>query len=280
MSRIDIQQKTIEQYTEQAKSSDAQIAATDRQIELINEQREAIAGLVKKGFAQKSKLTEIDTRLSELAGTRGEYAGDKAKAEQAKAGAEFSLTGIESDLQSEIAGEITTSQVDLADTEERIVAAKDVMRRVEIRSPQAGIVANIRLRTPGGVVAAGEAILDIVPENEPLVVEMKISPRDIDSVVVSSPVQVRLTAYNQRSLSPLDGKITYVAADQVIDEKSDTAYFVARAEIAPQSLVANPTIKLYPGMPAEVLIVHKPRKAIEYITSPISDSFNRAFRED
>ncbi|RCW82772.1 HlyD family type I secretion periplasmic adaptor subunit [Phyllobacterium bourgognense] len=280
MSRVDIQKKTIEQYTEQAKSSDAQIAATDRQIELITEQRDAIAGLVKKGFAQKSKLTEIDTRLSELAGTRGEYAGDKAKAEQAKAGAEFSLIGIESDLQSEIAGEITTSQVELADTEERIVAAKDVMRRVEIRSPQAGVVANIRLRTPGGVVAPGEAILDIVPENEPLVVEMKISPRDIDSVIVSSPVQVRLTAYNQRSLSPLDGKVTYVAADQVIDEKTDTAYFVARAEIATQSLASNPTIKLYPGMPAEVLIVHKPRKAIEYLISPISDSFNRAFRED
>ena len=154
MSRMDIQQKTIEQYTEQAKSSDAQIAATDRQIELITEQRNAIARLVDKGFAQKSKLTEIDTKLSELAGDRGEYAGEKAKAGQAKAGAEFALAGIESDLQSEIAGEITTSQVELADAEERIVAAKDVMRRVEVRSPQGGIIANIRLRTPGGVVAA------------------------------------------------------------------------------------------------------------------------------
>lgn len=280
LSRIDIQQKTIEQYTEQAKSSEAQIAATDRQIELITEQRNAIAGLVKKGFAQKSKLTELDTRLSELAGDRGEYAGDKAKAEQAKAGAEFSLTGIESDLQSEIAGEITSAQVELADAEERIVAAKDVMRRVEIRSPQAGIVANIRLRTPGGVVAAGEPILDIVPENEPMVVEMKISPRDVDSVAVGSPAQVRLTAYNQRSLTPLEGKVIYIAADQVIDEKNDTPYFVARAEIEPKALADNPTVKLYPGMPAEVLIVHKARKAIEYIMSPISDSFNRAFRED
>lgn len=279
-SRIDVQQKTIEQYTEQAKASTAQIAATDRQITLITEQRDAIAGLVKKGFAQKSKLTEIETRLSELAGNRGEYAGDKAKAEQAKAGAEFSLTGIETDMQSEIAGEITTSQTDLADTEERIVAAKDVMRRVEIRSPQAGIVDNIRLRTPGGVVAAGEPILDIVPENEPMVVEMKISPRDIDGVAVNSAVQVKLTAFNQRSLSPLDGKVTFVAADQLIDEKNDTAYFVARAEIAPQSLASNPSIKLYPGMPAEVLIVHKARRAIDYIAGPITDSFNRAFRED
>ena len=80
LSKIDIQQKTIEQYTEQEKASTSQIAATDRQIELISEQRRAIASLVEKGFAQKSKLTEIDTRLSQLAGDRGEYDSDKAKA--------------------------------------------------------------------------------------------------------------------------------------------------------------------------------------------------------
>ncbi|MGB5840129.1 MAG: HlyD family type I secretion periplasmic adaptor subunit, partial [Brucella anthropi] len=280
LSKIDIQQKTIEQYTEQAKASTSQIAATDRQIELISEQRKAIASLVEKGFAQKSKLTEIDTRLSQLAGDRGEYAGDKAKAEQAKAGAEFALTGIESDLQSEIAGEITSSQVELSDVQERIVAAKDVMRRVEVRSPQDGIVANIRLRTPGGVIAPGEAIMDIVPENEPLVVEMKISPRDIDSISVGAGAQIRLTAYNQRSMAPLDGKLTYIAADQSLDEKTDTAFFVARAEITPASLAANPTARLYPGMPAEIIIVHKERRAIDYLVSPITDSLNRAFRED
>ena len=113
-----------------------------------------------------------------------------------------------------------------------------------------------------------------------MVVEMKVSPRDIDSVAPGSAARVRLTAYNQRSQAPLEGKITYVAADQVLDEKTDTAYFIARAEIAPRALADNPSIKLYPGMPAEVLIVHKARKAIDYIVSPISDSFDRAFREE
>jgi len=280
LSKIDIQQKTIEQYTEQEKASTSQISATDRQIELITEQRNAIASLVEKGFAQKSKLTEIDTRLSQLSGDRGEYAGDKAKAGQAKAGAIFALTGIESDLQSDIAGEITSSQVELSDAQERIVAAKDVMRRVEVNSPQQGIVANIRLRTPGGVVAPGEPIMDIVPENEPMVVEMKISPRDIDSISVGASAQIKLTAYNQRSMPSLDGRLTYIAADQSLDEKTDTAYFVARAEITPEAIVANPTARLYPGMPAEVIIVHKDRRAIDYLVSPITDSLNRAFRED
>lgn len=278
--RIAIQRKTIEEYSEKAKSLTAQLQATDRQIELMNEQRTAIATLVEKAFAQRSKLIEIDARLSELAATRGEIAGARAQAEKAMAGAELTLTGIESDFQSEIAGEITTARLELAEVEERIISAKDVLRRLEIRAPQAGIVANIQLRTPGSAVTPGQPLLDIVPEDEPLLVEMHVSTRDIDSITIGSSTQIRLTAYNQRSHLPMDGKVTYIAADQSMDEKSNVAYFVARAEIAPESLAANPDIRLYPGMPAEVLIVHKARSAIDYLVSPVSDSFNRAFRED
>ncbi|HXV30163.1 MAG TPA: HlyD family type I secretion periplasmic adaptor subunit, partial [Sinorhizobium sp.] len=278
--RIEVQRKTIEEYSEKSKSLAAQIQATDRQIDLINEQRAAIATLVDKAFAQRSKLIEIDAKLSELAGTRGELVGDKAQAEKAKAGAELALTGIESDFQSEIAGEITTNRLELADIEERIIAAKDVLRRLEIRAPQVGIVTNIQLRTPGSAVTPGQPLLDIVPEDEPLLVEMHVSTRDIDSIAVGSKTQIRLTAYSQRSHLPVDGEITYIAADQSVDERSNVAYFVARAAIAPASLAANPDIRLYPGMPADVLIVHKPRSAMDYLVSPIGDSFNRAFRED
>ncbi len=134
-SRLAIQRKTIEEYSEKAKSLTAQLQATDRQIELMNEQRTAIATLVEKAFAQRSKLIEIDARLSELAATRGELAGDKAQAEKAMAGAELALIGIESDFQSEIAGEITTARLELAEVEQRITAAEDVLRRLEIRAP-------------------------------------------------------------------------------------------------------------------------------------------------
>ncbi|APG93946.1 HlyD family type I secretion periplasmic adaptor subunit [Sinorhizobium americanum] len=278
--RLEIQRKTIEEYSEKAKSLATQIQATDRQIELIKEQRSAIATLVDKAFAQRSKLIEIDARLSELAASRGELVGDRAQAEKAGSGAELALTGIESDFQSEIAGEITTARLELADVEERITAAKDVLRRLEIRAPQAGVVANIQLRTPGSAVTPGQPLLDIVPEDEPLLIEMRVSTRDIDSIAIGSKTRIRLTAYNQRSHLPLDGTVTYVAADQSVDEKSNFAYFVARAEIASQSLAANPDIRLYPGMPAEVLIVHKPRSVIDYLVSPVSNSLNRAFRED
>lgn len=277
--RAEVQGKTIEEHLEQAKSLATQVQATDRQIELVSEHRAAIATLVEKGVSPRTQLIEVDTKLSELARTRGELAGDKARAEKAKAGAQLALTGIESEFQSTIAGEITTARVELADVEEQIKSAEDVLRRLEIRSPQAGIVSNIWLRTPGSAITPGQPLLEIVPENEPLLVEVRVNPRDIDSVAVGSPTQVRLTAYNQRSRLPLEGTITYVAADQSVDESSNTAFFVARAKIEATSLAGNSDVRLYPGMPAEVLIIHKSRRAIDYLTSPVVDSFNRAFRE-
>ncbi|MBD9373730.1 HlyD family type I secretion periplasmic adaptor subunit [Rhizobium sp. ARZ01] len=278
--RIEVQKKTIEEYFEQAKSLHIQIQATDQQIDLVNEQRTAIATLVKKGVAPRTQLIDIDAKLSELARTRGELAGDKARAEKAEAGAQLALTGIESEFQSTIAGEITTARVELADVEEQITASKDVLRRLEIRSPQAGIISDIWLRTPGSAVTPGQPLLEIVPENEPLLIEMRVNPRDIDSIAVGSETQIRLTAYNQRSRLPLEGAITYVAADQSVDEKSNAAFFIARAKIDAKSLAANADVRLYPGMPAEVLIIHKSRLAIDYLTSPVVESFNRAFRED
>lgn len=278
--KIKVQQKTIEEHSEAAKWLAIQIEATDRQISLMEEQREAIASLVDKGFAQRSKLIEIDTRLSELASMRGELSGDLAGSEKAKAGAEVALVGLESQFQSEVAGEITTARVELADVEEQIVKAKDILRRLEIRSPQTGIVTEIRKRTPGSAITPGEPLLDIVPENELMVVEMKVSPRDIDSVRVGQKAQIRITSYSHRTQAPLDGKVVYLAADQTLDEQNNLAYFVARAEVDPESLAKNPDVQLYPGMPAEVLIVHKPRTAMSYLISPISESLYKAFREE
>ncbi|MBN9441401.1 HlyD family secretion protein, partial [Bosea sp. (in: a-proteobacteria)] len=118
-----------------------------------------------------------------------------------------------------------------------------------------------------------------VPENEPLVIEAKVDPRDIDAVRVGAATRVRLTAFNSRLLPPLEAKVTYVAPDQLVDDKTGFPYFVVRAEIDPGSLKDH-KVALHAGMTAEVMIVNGARRAIDYLISPFTDSFNRAFRED
>jgi HlyD family secretion protein len=278
--RLDVQQKSVEQHEAEAQALVAQSEATRQQQELLKEQRVAIAGLVEKGYAKRSQLLEIDTRLSALLGNAGELKANRAKADQARAGANLELLALTQDWLQQVAGDIATAQGELADVEERITAARDVFQRLEVRSPQAGIIVNAQIRTVGGAIIAGAPLMDIVPEDEPLVIEAHVRPTDIDSIRVGSPVRVRLTAYNQRSHAPLEGRLTYVAADHVVDERTNSSYFVTRAEVLPESLASAPDVKLYPGMPADMLIINKPRLAIDYLLSPITDSFNAAFHEE
>ncbi|MDX3808225.1 HlyD family type I secretion periplasmic adaptor subunit [Bosea thiooxidans] len=277
--KIQIQQRVIEQYQAEAEALKAQIDATDRQRSLIDEEVRILTDLYEKRYAKRSQLVELQTKQSELAGRAGEYAARKAKAEQAVAGANLEILSISLDWQNEIAGDIQESQLMLSEVIERIVQAEDVLRRLVVTAPQEGIVSNIRMRTAGSVIAAGEAILDIVPENEPLVVEAKVDPRDIDAVRVGAATRVRLTAFNSRLLPPLEAKVTYVAPDQLVDDKTGFPYFVVRAEIDPVSLKDH-KVALHAGMTAEVMIVNGARRAIDYLISPFTDSFNRAFRED
>lgn len=277
--RISIQKRVIEQHQAETEALQAQIEATRFQRSLIDEEVRVVADLYEKRYAKRSQLVELQTKQSELAGRGGETAARKAKAEQAVAGAELEITSLGLERQNEIAKDLQDSQLTLSEVVERIVQAEDVLRRLVVMSPQEGIVANIRARTAGSAIAAGEAILDIVPEREPLIVEAKVDPRDIDSIKLGAETRVRLTAFNARLMPPLISKVTYVAADQLVDEKSGVAYFIVRAEITPESLAQN-KVTLHAGMAAEVLIVNGSRRAVDYLLAPFAESFNRAFRED
>lgn len=277
--KIRIQQRVIEQHQAEAEALQAQIDAIRYQRTLIDEETRVMAELYEKRYAKRTQLVDLQTRQSELTGRAGENAARKAKAEQQVAGANLEILSISLERQNEVAKDIQDSQLMLSEVNERIVQAEDVLRRLVLLSPQEGIVANIRMRTAGSAIAAGEPILDIVPEQEPLVVEAKVDPRDIDVIRVGAETRIRLTAFNSRLLPPLLAKVSYVAPDQLIDEKTNAAYFVVRAEISPESLREN-KIALHAGMTAEVLIVNGSRRAIDYLLAPFTDSFNRAFRED
>lgn len=277
--KIRIQQRVIEQYQAESEALQAQIDATRYQRTLIDEETRVVGELYEKRYAKRTQLVDLQTKQSELTGRAGEMAARKAKAEQAVAGANLEILSIGLDRQSEIAKDLQDTQLSLSEVVERIIQAEDILRRLVVLSPQEGIVANIRMRTAGSAIAAGEAILDIVPEHEPLIVEAKVDPRDIDVVRMGAETRIRLTAFNARLLPPLQATVNYVAADQLVDDKTGAAYFIVRAEIKPASLAEN-KISLQAGMAAEVLIVNGSRRAVDYLLSPITDSFHRAFRED
>ena len=190
------------------------------------------------------------------------------------------MRGKEKKRLAEIAAELEEAQGKLAETTARIKAARDAVARTEIRSPVAGRVVSLAAFTIGGVIKAGEPILEVVPANETLTLDARVQPTDIDVVHPGQSAQVHLTAFKQRRTPTIDATVINVSADRLVDPKTGEAYFLARVQPQPGALEQLDHVDLYPGMPAEVLIATGKRRAIDYFLSPLQDSMARALIED
>ena len=161
-----------------------------------------------------------------------------------------------------------------------IRAAQDVLRRTVIRAPMAGTVVGLQVDTVGGVVSPGQALLDVVPKGDQLVVEAFVDPNDIDVVEIGLPAQVRLTALTQRNL----GAARRARDDRVRGSTHRPAHgrrlFPGARGARRRQVGALDDDRLYPGMQAEVMIVTGARTTLDYLSQPIVESFNRAFREN
>ena len=126
------------------------------------------------------------------------------------------------------------------------------------------------------VLNAGAGTLAGVPVDASVA---RVRPEDIDVVRVGLPAQVRLLPYKQRRVPPIDGTVSYVSADRVVDKKTDRPYYVAKIRVDEQMLASLPEVEMVPGMSAETMIKTGERTVAAYALSPILDSFHRAFRE-
>ncbi|MGK9237266.1 HlyD family type I secretion periplasmic adaptor subunit [Inquilinus limosus] len=259
----------------------AQIVAGDTQLALIQEEIDNVTPLVNKGLERKPRLLQLQRGQAQIAGQRAADTSAIAKAEQTIGESQMRILALESDFRDKIAEERATTQKELAQLEEKMRATGDVVGRTRILAPVDGVVVNLKYHTLGGVIQPGAPILDIVPKNEKLVIDAQVQPHDIDTVREGQSALVRFTAYHQRNMPRIDGRVIYVAADSTQDEQSKRSYFLAKVEVDPTRLKEiAPQINLSAGMPAEVSIMTGTRTALQYAVDPLVHALQRSFVED
>jgi HlyD family type I secretion membrane fusion protein len=161
---------------------------------------------------------------------------------------------------------------------QKLAAARDVLQRTEIRSPIDGVVVGLKVHTIGGVIGAGQALLDIVPSNDKLVVWASIDPQDIDEVKAGYRATIWLWALNRRHQASIEGRLQTVSADRLVDAKSGQPYYLARVELDTDTKDAQQVV-IQPGMSADVMVRTGARTFWQYISAPLSQVMRRAFRE-
>jgi epimerase transport system membrane fusion protein len=169
---------------------------------------------------------------------------------------------------------------EIEDLNATLITLDDRAQRLNVLAPVSGMVMRMQLHTEGGVIAPGEPVLDIVPQKEVLIVEVQVSPKDIDRVTIGLLAEVRLSAFSRGKIPTLEGKLITLSADRLIDEGNRMPYYLARVELTPESVSKLEGIELLPGMPAEVLIKTGSRTLVQYLAQPLTNILARSLIED
>jgi membrane fusion protein, type I secretion system len=269
-----------EQYRAQIGTLEAQNSATGQQIPLFQEQLNDQKFLLTKGLSLKPKMLELERQLMAAKGDIEANKGKILSLQEQIAEADVQIKGVQSTEAKAVSEELRQVQDKRSDATEDLRKFEAKAGRTEVVAPQDGTILNMKFFTAGGVVAPGGAILDLVPLQDKMVLEVKVQPLDIDVVRPELPATVRLVAYKQRITPTVQGVVSWVSADVTTDEKTNTTYYLARVEVSTAELLRVPNVKLYPGMPVDVSIVTGERTLLAYIVQPLVDSFAHAFREE
>jgi HlyD family type I secretion membrane fusion protein len=269
----------INQLGSQIVGAEAQVKAFTDQITSVKAEAKDIAPLVERGLIARPRILQLERTAYGLEGQIADARANIAKARQAIAEQDQQIAQLDNDRMTDVTKDLRDTHAKMLEVIPKAMNARAVLGRMEIRAPYAGRVVALTVFSVGGVIQRGEKILDIVPDQDLLTIEAQIAVEDISDIKPNMRAEVHLTAYKQRIVPIIHGDVIQVSADRLTDPKTNNPYYVAFVRIDEGELATMPNIRLYPGMPATVMIPTVQRTAFDYIVGPLVMSFNHAFRQ-
>lgn len=245
-------------------------------LKFIEEEIASNQALVQKGFSGKSALLQLKRLAAEVRSTLSQLDRQSLTVSKRLDENQAKIEELKLERLNEIVEELRNTKKELVSIREEYRSAKDIVARTDIVAPISGRVVNMQVFTEKGVIGSGETLLELVPQDDKLLVEARVSPQDIDLITPGQHAQVRLTALNARTLAPLDGTVLTISADKLSEQNQDD-FYLARIALSQEDVAKH---RLTSGMNAEVLILSEPRTPLSYLVKPLTESMNRAFRED
>jgi HlyD family secretion protein len=274
----------VAQSGDQGRGYNQQATSAKEQLRLINEQIDSLRPLAEKGFVSQTRMRDLERARAELQGQGGQYQASVAQTRNAARESELQRIEAERTFREHAAADLRDVETQLGEVLPKWTAARDQLRRTAIVAPATGAVVGLTVFTPGGVIAPGQKLMDIVPEHVPLVIQAKIAPDDADDLAVGQRALVKFSGLHDRSLPNLEGTLTRLSADSFTDERSGQSYFTGEVVVPYDQLrlireVRGSHFDLRPGMPAQILIPLRKRTALDYAFEPLLGSFWTSFRE-
>jgi len=268
----------------QIESSRRMLVERGQQQAILKEQLSGIRDLVKEGYAPRNQALELERILSDNSSAIAELQGRETSARQSILELRQRSINVESEHRKDIDTELANVRRDVGGLAERFHSLTQQLDKTLIRSPAAGQVVGLTVQTVGAVIAPGQKIMDIVPEDESLILESKIPPHLIDRVASGDPVDVRFTAFAHSPQLVVEGKIVSISQDVLSEPQpipgQPPVYYLARVSITPEGIAKLGNRKMQPGMQAEVVIRTGERTMLTYLLHPLIKRISASMKEE
>lgn len=266
---------------EEVSGLELQLHSSNQSASYLDEELVMHEDLYNKQFISKARYLALKRSVAEKGEQRGQYRAELAQAQQRAAELELRMLGAQDAYMREASDELKLSNQRILELQERLRPSLDMLNRQVIAAPSDGEVVALAVHSPGGVIAPGETLMEIVPDKRALVAEARVRIEDIAHVREGNPVDVQLNAYRQRTTPLVGGKVIYISADSLTDNVNGMAipYYSVKVELDKESLQHAGDPQLTPGMPVTIFIQTRARTGLDYLTEPVTDTVRGAFRE-
>ncbi|WP_207062721.1 HlyD family type I secretion periplasmic adaptor subunit [Motiliproteus sp. SC1-56] len=271
-------QQQLQAVIDEQQALDRQKEATLNAVRLARDELDLNAKLVDSQYIPRARLLSLERMVAELSARQGEHEAMLAKSVQRKNDLQLRIAATRNEYQRIAAEEYKAGHQRLVELRERLRPAEDAARRKAVLAPVSGKVVNLRINSPGEVAAPREPLMELVPDDAPLLIEARVGVDAIKHLHLGQPTELRFTTFNARTTPLTRGDLTYISADALADRDGIPRYTI-QVEPRQEALENAGIATLKPGMAAEVYVLVESRTVLEYLLAPIHDTLRRSLRE-
>ena len=272
----------IGQLEQQIEGLNRQIDSNIEQRRLIQEELDGMRSLAARGFAPQNRVRALERTAAALDGELGSLRAQIASTGEAVGQTRMQMLGVSNKMNEDVADQLRQTEVELNQLKPRLAELRSQIAQSRIRAPATGQVVGLTAFTVGGVISAGQVLMDIVPDNASQVIVASVQPTDIDNLRVGQTTEVKFPGLRDRSTPVLHGAVTLISPDSFTDEKSGRSFYRTVVVVPPAELdrLGASAQHIRPGMPVEVVVLLKKRTALEYLVDPLVHTLWRTGSEE
>ena len=268
----------ISQLDDRMEGYERQLASNREQQRLILEELEGMRSLAAQGYAPLNRVRALERTAASLEGEEGALIAQIAGTREQIGETRLQMLGVNTQLDEDVSEQLRQAEIRLNELQPRLAELRSQIARTQVRSPATGQVVGLSVFTPGGVVQAGQVLMEIVPDDASQVLIARIAPADIDNLRVGMETEVRFPGLREQVPPIIRGEVTRLSADSFVDEQTGESHFRAEIVVSPEAMapLGAAARDIRPGMPVEVVVLLRKRTALSYLVEPLTRNLWRS----